>query len=261
MHSSLKNYQVYIQVVNHNSITKAADALGMSKSSVSRILAQVEHEWGAQLLIRSTRSISVTDAGNIVYKHYIKVIENTKQTIKSVEASEESISGAIRLTSAEAFSTQFLVPIISKFSAKYPEVHFELIVSSDYEHLIEQGFDLAFRVGELEDSTLKAKCIVKTELGLFASKEYLKNKTHSLTELLEENCLIYTGMPLYNQWLRALGKNDYSQVDGNLLSNNEHVVIEAALQGQGVLLFPKILLSKYLEDGRLEQIMTTYSIY
>ena len=251
-----KNHQVYIQVVKHKSITKAADFLGISKSTVSRILAQIESEWGAPLINRSTRSVSTTDAGNAVYLHFINIIEDAKRTKKTVESSIEAASGEIRLTSAEIFASQFLSPIIKKFSAKYPEVKFEVVISSDYEHLIEQGFDLAFRVGELEDSTLKFRHICQTELGLFASKEYLKNKLNTLSE---HNCLIYTGMPLHDQWLRALGNKDYSKVIGNITSNSESFLIEMARQGQGILLFPRLLLRNYLENNELEQVMSTYS--
>jgi len=89
MLSSYKNQQVYIQVVDKSSITKAADTLAMSKSSVSRILSLIENEWGVQLLIRSTRNISVTSAGEAVYYHYKKTIKDAKQTIKTVESSIE----------------------------------------------------------------------------------------------------------------------------------------------------------------------------
>lgn len=254
-----KNQQVYIQVVKHRSVTKAADFLSMSKSSVSRILAQVEKEWGVQLLTRSTRSILVTDAGGAVYSHFTKIIEDAKQTKKIVESSMNRISGEIRLTSPEIFASHFLAPIIRDFSNKYPEIKIELIISSNYEHLIEQGFDLAFRIGELEDSTIKARQLYETKLGLFASRDYLNNNPDKLNELSKHNCLIYSGMPLHNQWLRALGEKDYSSVEGNILSNSESFLIEIARQGQGILLFPKFLLKKYLINGELEQVMDTYS--
>ena len=256
-----KNQQVYIQVVKHNSITKAADVLALSKSSVSRVLTQIEDEWGVQLLIRSTRNISVTEAGEAVYTHFIKTIEDAKQTKKTVESTIKTVSGKIRLTSPETFACQFLAPIIAVFSQKYPEIKIELVISSDYEHLIEQEFDLAFRVGDLEDSTLKARRLCETHLGLFASEGYLKSKlnTKIKNELIKHNCLIYSGMPLHNQWLRALGKKDYSSVEGNITSNSESFLIEMAKQGQGVLLFPKFLIEKQLKSGELEQIMEDHS--
>jgi DNA-binding transcriptional LysR family regulator len=261
MLSSYKNQQVYIQVVDKSSITKAADTLAMSKSSVSRILSLIENEWGVQLLIRSTRNISVTSAGEAVYYHYKKTIEDARQTIKTVESSIETVSGDIRLTSPETFACQLLAPIIIDFSNKYPKVKIELVISSDYERLIEQGFDLAFRIGELEDSTLKSRRLCETKLGLFASKDYLKKKSgrKKPQDLRAENCLIYSGMPLHNQWFRALGKKDYSSVDGNIISNSETFLIELAKRGQGVLLFPERLLKNQLVNGELEQIMEDYS--
>ncbi len=261
MINSYKNQHIYIQVVKHNSITKAADILAMSKSSISRVLSQIENEWGVQLLIRSTRKITVTDAGEAVYSHFIKTIEDEKQTKKIVESSIERVSGEIRLTSPETFACQFLAPVMTEFSNKYPDVRIVLIISSDYEHLIEQGFDLAFRVGELEDSTLKAKQLCKTKLGLFASSDYLKRKlnTNESDNLINHNCLIYSGMPFHNQWLRALEENDYSSVDGNITSNSESFLIEMAKKGQGVLLFPEFLLQKQLINGELEQIMKDHS--
>ncbi len=258
MQNHYKNQNIYIQVVKLNSITKAADSLSMSKSSVSRVLSQIENEWGSQLLIRSTRKISVTDAGKAVYLHFVKTIEDEKQTKKIIESSINTVSGTIRLTSPETFACHVLSPIITAFLDKYPEIKIELVISSDYEHLIEQGFDLAFRVGELGDSTLKARRLCKTKLGLFASIDYLKNKKKAC-KLEELNCLIYSGMPLHNQWLRALGEKDYSSVTGNVMSNSESFLIEMAKKGQGVLLFPERLLQKQLINGELEQVMKDYS--
>jgi DNA-binding transcriptional LysR family regulator len=261
MQRNYKNQHIYIQVVKHSSITKAADTLAMSKSSVSRVLSQLENEWGVQLLIRSTRNISVTNAGEAVYSHYIKIIEDANHTRKIVESSIESVSGEIRLTSPETLACQFLAPIIFSFSNKYPEVKIELVISSNYERLVEEGFDLAFRVGDLEDSTLKVRRLCETKLGLFASRDYLINNPRNKKphRLIDENCLIYTGMPLYNQWLRALGGNDFSSVDGDITSNSESFLIEMAKRGQGVLLFPEFLLQKYLVKGELEKIMEDYS--
>ncbi|GEM_PF-5687750 len=259
MVNNYKNQQIYIQVVKHCSITKAADILGISKSSVSRTLAQLEQQWRAQLLIRSTRNIFVTDAGKAVYLHFIKIIEDAKQTQKILESATENISGIIKLTAPETFAGQFLSPIIYKFLQQHCAIKIELIVSSDYEHLIEQGFDLAFRIGELEDSSLKARQLYKTKLALFASKNYLTNRQEKFTSLGAHNCLIFTGMPMHNQWLRALGVNDFSSIEGNVSSNNESFLIELAKQGQGVLLFPEFLLKNYLLKGELEQIMNTYS--
>jgi len=261
MPDSYKNQQIFIQVVKQSSLTKTADIFGISKSSVSRVLAQIEHEWGASLLLRSTRSISVTDAGKEVYEHYLKVIDDASKTRKAVDTTQNEISGEIYLTSPEAFASLFLAPIIKNFSELHPEIKVNIDVSSDYELLINEGFDLAFRVGDLDDSTLKVKKLYTTKLALFTSPNYLKNIDFiaSLNELSKHNCLIYTGMPLQNSWLRALGENDTSTVSGNIVSNSELFLIEIAKQGQGVLLFPELLLQSYLKTGELEQTMVDYS--
>ena len=261
MPDSYKNQQIFIQVVKQSSLTKTADIFGISKSSVSRVLAQIEHEWGASLLLRSTRSISVTDAGKEVYEHYLKVIDDASKTRKAVDTTQNEISGEIYLTSPETFASLFLAPIIKNFSELHPEIKVNIDVSSDYELLINEGFDLAFRVGDLDDSTLKVKKLYTTKLALFTSPNYLKNIDFiaSLNELSKHNCLIYTGMPLQNSWLRALGENDTSTVSGNIVSNSELFLIEIAKQGQGVLLFPELLLQSYLKTGELEQTMVDYS--
>lgn len=261
MPESYKNQQIYIQVVKHSSITKTADILGISKSSVSRVLAQIEHEWKAPLLIRSTRSISVTDAGKEVYEHFLKIIDDANKTRKAVEFTQNEISGEIYITSPEAFASLFLAPIIRDFSELYPDIKINIVLSSDYELLINEGFDLAFRVGDLEDSTLKVKKLYETKLALFASKNYFKKSDapQLIDEISEHNCLIYTGMPQKNHWLRALGENDTFAVNGNVISNNELFLIEMAKLGQGILLFPEMLVEPYLKSGELEQIIVDYS--
>jgi len=249
--------QVYIQVVKRRSITKAADVLGVSKSSVSRILTQVEHTWDTQLLVRSTRSISVTAAGEAVFKHFSRIVEDAKYTETLVESSLEHISGKIRMTSPEAFACHNLAPIIHEFSNQYPDVKVDLTLSSDYEFLIEDDYDLAFRIGEMEDSQLRAKQLKKSKLALFASPEYIEKfgRPESLDELPNHNCLLYKGMPLHSQWVRALGGTALFDVDGNIYSNSELFLIEMARNGQGILLFPEYLLRSHLNNGELEQIL------
>jgi len=256
-----KNHQIYIQVVKQQSLTKAADSLGLSKSTISRVLSHIEHEWGAQLLIRSTRSINVTEAGQEVYQHYLKIITETDKTKQAIEVAQTTISGAIRITAPEAFGSLCLAPILKDFLAKYPETRADIVLSSDYEALIEEEFDLAFRIGSLQDSTLKAKTLIKSRLGLFASPAYFEkeNKPKRLKDLLDHNCLIYTGMPQHSNWFLALGENDSSRINGNICSNNEMFLIEMARTGQGLLLFPELLLKRYLQDGELEQVMPDYS--
>ena len=224
-------------------------------------MAQIEHEWKAPLLIRSTRSISVTDAGKEVYEHFLKIVEDANKTRKAVEYTQNEISGEIYITSPETFASLFLAPIIRAFSELYPDIKVNIVLSSDYELLINEGFDLAFRVGDLENSTLKVKKLYETKLALFANKKYFKrsNIPHSISELSEHNCLIYTGMPQKNHWLRALGESDTFAVNGNVTSNNELFLIEMAKLGQGILLFPEMLVEPYLKSGELEQIIVDYS--
>lgn len=261
MPTNYNDHKIYIKVVKLQSITRTAEALGLPKSKASRALSKMELIWGAQLLTRSARSIQVTEAGQLVYQHCINLVADAEKTTEAIETTQHHISGRIRITAPEAFGGLCLAPILQNFLAEFKETQVDVVLSSDYESLIEGEFDLAFRIGSLEDSTLKARSLVKTQLGIYASPKYIKKagSPATLKDLPKHNCLIYTGMPQYSNWSQALGEKNTRGVSGNVSSNNEMFLIEMALAGQGLLLFPEILLNRYLQNGNLEPVMPDHS--
>ena len=186
-----------------------------------------------------------------------RIINSSQEAIEQLQ---ESVSGPIRITAPEAFGCLYLAPIIQTFLHQYPKVRFDIVTSSDYESLVEGGFDLAIRIGQLEDSSLRAKRVCQTRLGLFASKQYFNGKSVPArpADLLQHNCLVYTGMPQHASWFLALGDSDASHVMGDVRSNSEMFLIELAKQGRGILLFPELLLQRHIESKELEQVMPDY---
>ncbi|WP_319380669.1 LysR family transcriptional regulator [Thiomicrorhabdus sp.] len=262
MQKKYRNQYVFIHIVKNLSLTKTADLLGLSKATVSRCLHQLEEDWEAELVSRSSRKLKLTDAGKEVYEHCLRLVEDTQRAEQRVIESNDRLSGTLHITAPEAFSYLFLSHLTREFSQQYPGVHFDLLVSSDYKSLLGEEIDLAFRIGGLKDSNDRARKLLSTRLGVFAAPDYIKQhgEPKTLDDLQKHNCLIYSGMPLQKSWPLVLGAQDHSHVRGNTRCNNEMYLIKMALLGQGLLLFPQTLVEPYLKQEKLRGVLPEHSV-
>ncbi|MBF6058977.1 LysR family transcriptional regulator [Thiomicrorhabdus heinhorstiae] len=256
-----RDSEVYMLVVELGSITKAADQLGMSKANVSRVLSRMERMWGADLLIRSTRSTHVTEAGRLVYNHCVDWLNSIQSVREEVDTLQGVASGEIRIAASSLFSNLYLVEPIERFLQLYPKVRIALIMDGKHEFLVEGGYDLAFRFGPLEDSTLRSRVLRTTELGVYASPSYLKNHgtPEKVADLKEHSCLVYTAMSQPYNWGSLLDTVENLRVNGNFESNSEEILVQMACRGKGLLFFPKVLVQKELDDKRLVRVLPDVS--
>lgn len=251
--------QIYIHVVENGSITKTAEMMGLSKARVSRALTKMEEVWQANLLIRNTRHIRVTDIGQKVYEHCLQIIESSNALREEVHNQQNHIEGVIRIATSETLTKHYLTHILQSFLQLYPDVTFELNMEGKHELLVENDYDIAVRVANLADSTLKSRRIDRTPLYVTAAPGYIAQygMPQSVEDLKRHNCLIFSDIPQQYNWSKLLGLDDATKVTGNIEANSEAFLIEMATLGQGLLLFPEVIIRDQLASGLLMKVLET----
>ena len=244
------------------SLSAAAQLLGISRSSVSKQLAALEREIGSRLFNRTTRKIVLTEVGRRVLQEAHKV-ELALQTVNHISEDFQSvIAGDLNVTCASAQGRIHLVPLITKFLARYPEINVNLQLEDRVVDMIAENLDISIRIGYLPDSTLIARKLGDLSGVLCASPEYLSNAPPLQTpaDLLHHRCLFYRNAKLgMNSWSFISDEGEESvTVSGPLSINDPGALISAALAHAGVLLIDKGLLGDTMQDGRLIPVLTSY---
>mgnify|MGYP000899637165 FL=1 len=244
------------------SLSAAAQLLGISRSSVSKQLAALEGKIGSRLFNRTTRKIVLTEVGRQVLQEAYKV-ELALQTIEHIsEDSQSVIAGELNITCASAQGRIHLVPLITRFLARYPKINVNLQLEDRFVDMVAENLDVSIRIGYLPDSTLIARKLGDLSGVLCASPKYLSNAPPLETpaDLLHHRCLFYRNSKLaMNAWSFISDEGEESvTVSGPLSINDPGALISAALAHAGVLLVDKGLLGDTIRDGQLVPILTGY---
>lgn len=253
--------RVFSQVVESGGFSKAAGKLGLSTSATSRHVADLEAHLDTRLLQRTTRRINLTESGRGFYERCVQILAELDDAER--DASQESAAprGSIRLTTAVNFGMRHLTPAIGGFLARYPQVKFDVSLSDRVVDLVEEGFDLAIRIGTPGPETLVARKLGETRLVPCAAPAYLKRHGIPKTpeELKHHNCLTYE-YASRDEWrfVDASGIERRVRVSGNLHSNNGDLLAEAAAQGLGVVYEPTFIVGPEIRAGRLLPILQEF---
>ena len=244
------------------SLSAAAQLLGISRSSVSKQLAALERKIGSRLFNRTTRKIVLTEVGRQVLQEAYKV-ELALQTIENISEDFQSvIAGDLNVTCASAQGRIHLVPLITKFLARYPKINVNLQLEDRFVDMVAENLDVSIRIGYLPDSTLIARKLGDLSAVLCASPEYLSNAPPLQTpsDLLHHRCLFYRNSKLgMNSWSFISDDGEESvTVSGPLSINDPGALVSAALAHAGVLLIDKGLLGDTMRDGKLLPVLTGY---
>ena len=256
MSLDLVNY--FIQVTQFGSFSKAAQSLGLPKSTLSKAVARLESEVGTKLLLRTTRNQTLTAAGRVFYEKCIGPIQTIEEARKSLSGNDDLLIGRIRLTSPEDLGIGVISPAIGKFVLKHTSVQFELIYTDTLVDLIRDGFDLAIRVGQLKESSLKSKRIGEIKQFLVATPDYVQNhpKIQNPEDLKNHPCLLHGGRISERIWKLSSSSQSCSvTVRPKIVSNQMSSLIQAALSDCGVAKVPAFLCKKYIEEGSLVQVL------
>jgi DNA-binding transcriptional LysR family regulator len=254
--------QVFAQVVESGSFAKAADRLNLSTSATSRHVAELEMHLNTRLLNRTTRRVSLTESGRALYERSVQLLLDLEEAEQ--EASRAAIvpRGTIRLTTSVNFGVRHAAPAIADFLALHPEVRFDVSLSDRIVDLVEEGFDLALRIGPPGSENLVARKLGETRVVPCASPAYLA--AHGAPQVPEDlerhNCFTYEYVTPRNVWrFRDLaGQERAVRVAGNLHSNNGDLLAEAASRGAGIVFEPAFIVGPEVRAGRLVPLLQDF---
>lgn len=254
----------FATVVRSGSFTRGAARLGLSKSVVSRHVSLLEKELGVQLLYRSTHTLSLTEAGERFYAYCKDLEQVSEQAIAVATAGREKPRGLLRVTLPQTLVVSPLGALLSRFQKKYPDVHLDVRVTSLQVDPIEEGFDLALRIGDLPDSTLICRKLRAVRYLAVATPGYIR--AHGLprapADLAQHNCLVYSEFesrartPDGGSTRRKRG----AVLAGNLSTNSGVLLMHALLAGQGIVLGPDLMFEGHLRSGRLRTVLDDAAI-
>ena len=254
--------QVFVSVIDLGSFTATANAFRITPAMVSRHISEIEKRLDATLIKRTTRRLQVTEVGKDYY-------ESCKQILKQVEMAEAGAAilsgkpkGLLKVTAPIWYGSMILTPIVCDYLAEFPDVSIELSLSDRFVDIIDEGFDLAIRIGELADSSYIARKLFKFDTAICASPAYLDR--HGIPtrpeQLRDHQCLGFTNWRSHSGW-KVVEKSitGHSSNYSRFNSNNGQSLREAALKGMGIIMMPKVLLEEDLRNGRLIEVLKEFT--
>ncbi len=253
--------QAFAAVVDAGSFVRAADALGASKPALSRYVADLETRLGVRLLHRTTRKLSLTDEGRAFYARCKSVLTEVDDAEAEATARAVQASGLLKISVPVTFGLLHLAPLWSDFMATHPQVRMDVTLSDRVVDLVEEGFDLAVRIGYLTDSALVSRQLASTRMVLCASPGYLAQHGHpaTLQALAEHTVIAYSLLSTGDQWtLNGPHGPETVLVHPVLRTNSGDTCRAAALQHQGIILQPSFLVADDLRNGTLVELLPLY---
>jgi DNA-binding transcriptional LysR family regulator len=254
--------EAFVRVTESRSFSQAARRLRSSKSVVSRLVSSLEAELGVRLFNRTTRSLTLTEAGQGYYERCARILADIDEANASVSQLQAAPRGRLRINAPMSFGFLHLAPAIPDFLARYPEVEVDMTMNDRFVDLVEDGFDLAVRIGRLADSSLVARKLAPMRRVVCASPAYLEARgtPASPEDLAAHDCLCYSNMALSDEWRFASldGRAWPVEVKGRLRTNNGDALRAAALQGAGLAYLPTFIVGGDLQAGTLISLLGDY---
>lgn len=253
--------QHFVRIVEAGSISAAAEQLGVAKSGVSRRLAELERRLGSRLLNRTTRRSSVTEAGRDYYEGAVRLLSNLGELESLVADSESALEGRLKIAAPLSFGLTHLSPALEAFARAHPGVRFEVDFSDRLVDLVAQGFDVAVRIAELGDSSLKARRLCPIRMTLCASPGYLdRHGVPASPEALRDHQVLYydNGGGAALRLTDARGAERAVPVRPRLTANNGDFLRDMAMAGHGIVLSPTFIVWQSLARGELVPVLADY---
>lgn len=257
---NLTDIAIFVKVVELSSFTAAAEALESSQPVVSKAVTRLEEKLGARLLNRTTRRLSLTEAGSELYRRSVRALQEIENAELEVARFQTEPRGTLRVAAPMSFSILHLGPVINAFLEKFPAVTVELSMDDRQVDLIEEGYDLAIRIGRLQDSNLVARKITPCRQVMCASPAYLKKRgtPERPEDLLEHNCIVYSNTAHEWRLVDADGETHIVPITGTLHSNSGLVNRAAALAGAGIVLLPTFYMADEIRAGTLKPVLCKF---
>ena len=260
----LNDLQAFVTVARERSFTRAAAQLGVSRSALSHTLLALEERLGVRLLIRTTRSVSPTDAGNHLLNVLAPRLEEIESELASLRASRNKPVGTVRITANDHAIVTTLWPRLQPLLRDYPDINIEFSVGYELTDIAAQRFDAGVRMGDQVDKDMVAVRITPdVQMAVIASHAYLSERPPIVlpADLIEHNCInlrLPTHGALYAWEFEKGGKKMNVRVTGQATFNNTFLMIQAALDGAGVAYVPGDVVEKYISSGQLVSLLSDW---
>ena len=259
----LQAMTVFAKVVEQGSFARAAERLDISTSACSRQVAELEAHLDTRLLNRTTRRLSLTESGQAFYERCVQLLADLEEAELAAAESAARPRGTIRLTTSINFGVRHVSPAIGAFMAKYPQVRFDVSLSDRIVDLVEEGYDLAVRIGSAGGETVVARRLGEARMIACAAPAYLKQygTPKAPEDLARHRCLTYEYLHARNLWQfrDRDGRERAVRVTGPLHSNNGDLLAAAAVQGVGIAFEPDFILGPDLKAGRLVPLLQSFA--
>ncbi len=252
-----KGVTEFVAVAETESFTQAAKRLGISTAQISRQVSALEARLATQLFHRTTRKVSVTEAGQIYFQHCRQILDALEEAERTVTNALSVPRGKLRITAPVIYGEKTIAPLVNDFVLQYPELDVYLNLTNRTLDLIGEGYDLAVRIGTLKSSTLMARRLATRTQYVCASPRYLAGRgaPHSLPELEHHNCL----QGSQDHWrFQENNKTRSLRIKGNLTCGSGWALLDAALKGLGIVQLPEYYVQPHLDSGQLVALLTQY---
>ena len=258
---TLSGMRLFAKVVETGGFSAAARQVGLNASSVSRQVGRLEDALGTRLLNRSTRHIGLTEAGRLYYERASRIVADVDEANAAVAELAEAPRGTLRLNVPVVFGRRYVAPYMREFLETHPDVHVELNVTDHYVDLIEEGADLAIRIGGPSQSSYIVRKLATIDRVLCASPEYFARhgRPRRPEDLARHNCIVYRLQPGEVVW-ELIGEDGTFAVpvSGNFASNNAVAIAAAMTAGIGIALLPVWIVGREIQQGRAGIVLGDY---
>jgi len=252
----------FVRVVNARGFSAAAPALGLTPSAVSKLVTRLEARLGVRLLQRTTRAIHLTEEGEAFYDQARRIVGEIESLESSIVDRRGVVRGLLRVTTSLAFATHQLTPILAEFMARHPAVQLALLPTDRVVDMVEEGVDVAIRIGRLADTSFMARRIGEDKRVICASPDYLARHGRPTRpeELLRHSCILSRERAHLNRWaFRIDGEIREIEVAGRLAVDEGDAQLQLALQGIGVVRLTRLTVAQAVRAGRLVSLLPEFS--
>ena len=264
--------KTFVRVVESGSFSAVAREARATQSAVSKQVAALERALGAKLLSRTTRSLALTETGERYFEQARRLVAEIAEAESVLRNGERQLSGWLRVAASVGYGRLKLLPLVKTFLAAHPEVKVDLRLNDGFVDLVEEGIDIAVRLGELADSSLVARRIGSSQRALIASRKYLRALPKGLKaprmpdDLLRHNCIVYSELATQNAWTFtagpgapvAVGTQMTVRAQGNLQTNSSEVIRASVVSGMGIGYSPIWLFEGELAAGELQVLLADW---
>lgn len=257
MKVTLEELRVLVAVADCGSITSAAELLDQTSSGVSRALSRLEAKLNSTLLHRTTRRLALTEEGQLFLTHARQILLSVEQAEEQIARRRETPSGRLRINAAAPFMQHVIVPLIGAFRQRYPLIQLELNTDDIVIDLLEQQTDIAIRIGELRDSTMRARMLGSSRVRLLASPAYLQKygEPHSVEALAQHQLIGFSQLEMHNVWPVWQREGELLRIQPTIAASSGEIIRQLALAGQGIARISDFVSHQDLAAGRLKEVL------